>query len=782
MTTIPESIENKIKDLPICPYLDEICDKLEKSPSRFLVLTAETAAGKSTAVPLALLNHFQGKILMLEPRRLAVTAISDRLAELLGQESGQTVGYRMHLDSKISDGTRLEVITEAILTRKIQSDPSLEDIRVVVIDEFHERSIHVDLALAFLKEAMELRDDLYVLVMSATIDYQSVAKYLQAPVIKVPGRQFPVDIVYKDNLSVVDAIKEEVCSGKNDGSILVFLPGIYEINRSARELRESLNQDQAEILVLHSSIPIKEQRYVLKPGKAGGPVRVILSSAIGETSLTVPDVSLVIDSGLARVNKTDLNVGMDKLVTENESMFSADQRSGRAGRVRSGKCIRLWNKNDVRPLRTAPEILRVDLTQLFLECAQWGVSEVDRLQWLDCPSVSAWEAAKKLVSQLGFYEDGKITQAGKAALSLGLHPRLAAVAMWGIEAIPLVVKYSSYNDASPGVQDLFARDLKGRLEKVKKLIPNAKENKKPIVLSLMAGFPDRIARLTESSNDLCIYQFPSGRKAILKRINGPEWIIAPEVSVSGLDGSSPGKIYSYEEIPEEIAVNWLNERSVVEYKSEFLKGQKLKLVKYEIRAYGAIVLKESQVPGNSEDYKEAVVNAVCENGLEWLPIDSRIENFLIRAEFLGENIEKINNLQFKTNEWLAPFINGQSINEDTVYNGLYWYLEGSQVDLKVPVQITLPNGKKRKISYEKQGQEIKPVLEVIIQQIFGCFETPKILGKPVLLKLLSPARRPLQITEDLENFWTGAWIEICKEMKGRYPKHNWDYRKVDSGE
>ena len=830
----------ELSNLPIYPYLDQICDTLKSSESRFLVLTAETAAGKSTAVPLALLEHFAGKILMLEPRRLAASAIADRLSDLLGEETGGTVGYRLHLDSKVSARTRLEVITEAILTRRLQADPLLEDVNVIVLDEFHERSIHSDLALAFLKETMQLRDDLFVIVMSATINYRSIAEYLwskgkPAPVMQIPGRQFPVEIEYKPNMSVADAILEELktndsCetdfknktslagvlgSGENDtkfrwDSILCFLPGIYEIRKTKTELEEKLTSDSSiEILILHSSVPLAEQRKILCPCSVDSPRRVILSSAIAETSLTVPGVTIVVDSGLCRVNKMNVALGMEHLVTENESLFSAEQRAGRAGRVAAGKCVRLWGEHDVRLEQNQPEILRADLTGLVLECAEWGAGEIEKLDWLTRPNESAWNAAKFLLENLDCLEghedsDGRksirITEKGKAVLKLGLHPRLACVALSG--GAESVLPFSEYSESSPERQKIFLNDLKRRL----KGLNASQECAEKIVNSpVLSGFPDRLARIspeTQANADRAEYQFPSGRKALLSRellsqarlSSFPTWLVAPEVDA----GERTGKIYSFEALSENQAEEFLKNHAKSEIRTEFVgltngsDFKNLSIQKKEIMAYGAIILKEKKLPIESEDFALALCDLVSKKGLESLPLDSKISDFLLRTEFYIKNQpknshselvseselqKKFNSLAKNAKEWLQPFVRSQKINAQDIYDALYWYLDGSEVDSKVPLQLSLANGRKRKIKYEKKADgDIQPSLEIIIQQIFGCFETPKILGKPVLLKLLSPASRPLQITEDLEHFWNGAWPEICKEMKGRYPKHNWDYR------
>ena len=830
----------ELSSLPIYPYLDQICDTLKSSESHFLVLTAETAAGKSTAVPLALLEHFDGKILMLEPRRLAASAIADRLSDLLGEETGGTVGYRLHLDSKVSGKTRLEVITEAILTRRLQADPLLEDVNVIVLDEFHERSIHSELALAFLKETMQLRDDLFVIVMSATINYRSIAEYLgckekTAPVMQIPGRQFPVEIEYKPNMSVADAILEELktndsCetdfknktslagvqgSGENDtkfrsDTILCFLPGIYEIRKTKAELEEKLTSDSSiEILILHSSVPLGEQRKILRPCSVDSPRRVILSSTIAETSLTVPGVTIVVDSGLCRVNKMNVALGMEHLVTENESLFSAEQRAGRAGRVAAGRCVRLWGEHDVRLEQNQPEILRADLTGLVLECAEWGAGEIEKLDWLTRPNESAWNAAKFLLENLDCLEshedsDGRksirITEKGKAVLKLGLHPRLACVALAG--GAESVLPFSEYAEASPERQKIFLNDLKRRLKGLNASQECAEKTDKSPVLS---GFPDRLARIspeTQANADRAEYQFPSGRKALLSRellsqarlSSFPTWLVAPEVDA----GERTGKIYSFEALSENQAEEFLKNHAKSEIRTEFVgltngsDFKNLSIQKKEIMAYGTIILKEKKLPIESEDFALALCDLVSKKGLESLPLDSKISDFLLRTEFYIKNQpenerselvseselqKKFNSLAKNAKEWLQPFVRSQKINAQDIYDALYWYLDGSEVDSKVPLQLSLANGRKRKIKYEKKADgDIQPSLEIIIQQIFGCFETPKILGKPVLLKLLSPASRPLQITEDLEHFWTGAWPEICKEMKGRYPKHNWDYR------
>ena len=784
-------IPKEIQNLPITPFLDEICKTLKNSESHFLVLTAETAAGKSTAVPLALLKSFSKKILMLEPRRIAALSIANRISEILGEQTGKTVGYRMYLESKISESTRLEILTEAILTKKLQSDPSLEEVSVVVLDEFHERSIHADLVLAFLKEAMELRNDLFVLVMSATIETKSLAEYLgtaknPAPILKIPGRQFPVKIEYAGNISPAKAAFEQfkILHDENKfETILVFLPGIAEIHRVQNELLEyNLSSEETEILVLHSSINFNEQKKVLSP-QPKDKIRIILSSAIAETSITVPGVKIVIDSGLARLNKINIALGMEHLVTERESIFSAEQRTGRAGRLAPGKCIRLWNKNDVLQQNAQPEILRSDITSLVLECALWGVYDESKLDWLNAPNPAAWNEASKLLKEIGcLSENGAITETGKAALKLGIHPRLAVSALFGHPEIAL--EFSNYSKSSPEIQKRFLENLDRRL---KSLPPQQKFNTKPSskATALLAGFPDRIAKQTQTKG---LYQFPNARVAHLKKgiieRNAilPEWIVAPEVDA----GISEGTIFSYSELSQTETENFLKER-IKTKTGIFLKDGKI--FKNELTVYGKIVLSTKKLQPDPNDFATAICAQVQEKGFDSLPLNEDAKNLLLRAEFYAqqknlENKSEKSFLEKNVNEWLLPFLGGKnSIQEKTVFDALYWFLDGTEIDKNVPNQIVLPNGKKRKLLYELQSSQdyktklvVRPVLEIIIQQIFGCFETPKILGMPILLKLLSPARRPLQITDNLANFWNSTWPEICKEMKGRYPKHNWNYK------
>ena len=790
----------EIQKFPITPYLEQICDTLKKSPSHFLVLTAETAAGKSTVLPLALLEHFSGKIIMTEPRRIAVLGVANRVGELT--EKPKEVGYKIHLESRITCETRLEVVTEAILVRQLQSDPALEDYNVVVLDEFHERSVNTDLALAFLKEAMQLRDDLFVVIMSATIDTKKLKRWLslpkppeEVPVISIPGRQFAVNVVYEPEKSIVSAVRQGIRYAGDSGNILVFLPGISDIRKAQEALLETnefSDNSENELCILHSSISLEEQKFIISPARPADKRRVILSSAIAETSLTVPGVNVVIDSGLSRVNRMDINTGMEKLTTEKESEFSAEQRKGRAGRLCEGTCIRLWEKHDVRVKDFPPEILRADLVPLVLECSERGIYSVEGIDWLDSPSVAAWTESVRLLQQLGMIKkDGRITEKGKAALTLGIHPRLAGIALMAFdksagklsrEGQELLIKFSSYSRSSVELQKRFIIDLESRLKRC--ICKDSKEDREYDFL-ILSGYPDRLAKRTsEAGVEPAEYKFAGGRQARLYNRNAPLWLCAPDVTA----GDKEAVIFDLVELEEPKINEFLEKHSEILQICSFTQGT---LQKFEVKCFGEIVLSSKKIALSEGDYAQAWLTEIKEKGIDCLPFDAKCESLLLRAEFIeqqnlqdSEKEEDIHNnlysrLKLNANEWLTPFLGGKNtLTASTVYDALYWYLEGAEIDRFAPEILTLENGRRCKVKYEKLAV-IQPVIEIIIQRIFGCFQTPKICGKKVLLRLLSPASRPLQVTDDLEHFWTRAWVEICKEMKGRYPKHNWDLSIIE---
>lgn len=770
-------------ELPITAHLSSIAETLKKSPSNIAVLTAETAAGKSTAVPPFFLSAFPGRILMLEPRRVAALAIAERIAETLGERCGETVGYRMRLESRISRNTRIEIITEAILTRMIQNDPALTGVSVVILDEFHERSLHGDLALALLREVVTLRGDLRVLVMSATINAEKIAAILDSPVVSVPGRTWPVEIVHKASFqprrigdAVADAVLEELRETDSTG-ILCFLPGIADIRLAEQRLQDC----GAEVAVLHGSLSFSEQKMALR--NPDGKRRVILSSSIAETSLTVPGVSTVVDCGFARISRLDPRTGMTRLETEPESVFSAAQRAGRAGRTGPGRCVRLWAQQDLRVAETPPEIVRSDLIPLVLECAVWGARKAEDLQWIDPPNSGAWAASREILAAMGAIdESGAITERGKFLSSLGLHPRLAAVALaGGFE------KAASLADRSgnPREKELALQDLKRRLAQVPARFFSAAASPS---MSLLEGFPDRIARHQQDG----LYKFPSGRVARLAGSDAasyavfPEWIVAPDVDA----GEREGRIYSCEILPSEEALRWIEAKASTETSIELsgsgpLANRKIRKVRRTF--YGKLILREIQTQASPEDIPKAFCRLLRDEGIDILPWNQASRLFYARCRFLRHcrsgAVPSANELLEDPENWLVPFLDGSgNLAEQRFLEALRWRFDGAEVDWFVPLKIKLANGIERPLSWEESaaGALPTPVLETRVQDLYGCRSTPEILGEPIVLKLLSPARRPVQITRDLAGFWAGSWKEVRKDMKGRYPRHDWPENPAES--
>ena len=819
------SYTDKIKNLPIYGYLDDICEKLKNSKSRFLILNAETAAGKSTAIPLALLKNFSKSIYMLEPRRIAALNIANRVSYLLGEDCGKTCGYQVHLDSKISKETRFTVMTEALFIRKIQSNPELEGVNVVVLDEFHERSLYTDLALSFLCDAMELRDNLFVIIMSATINVNKIKFFLMerfcefnksknqfeekeseiekdkdfVPTYFVEGRGFPVEVEYRPGENI-EKLLLEIVNKKDDyskGDILVFLPGKREILQTKNNLEKYCLKE--EVLILHSSVPFEEQKKVLSKG-TDSKRRIILSSSIAETSVTIPDITVVVDSGFCRYSQYNQKAGMECLVTKNESVFNAEQRKGRAGRIQKGKCYRMWAKSDKRADENQPEILRADLSGFLLECAEWGIKDFSSIKCLDKPAEQSWIAAQELLKVLNcLSEENKITDLGKAVLTCGVNIRTACIALSGIpfgkekfstafaSEIECSLTGTEYNRKKTEENLLF------RVQNVKKKFNlsqefNTKSTDFSTTYALLCGFPDRLGKMVKKTagqeNDENLYQFYSGK--ILKmgtgKFSNAEYIVALSIDA----GTDVGRIFEFKEIEATLAEEYMKTRAVKKIHTCFEKNLK-EIRKYEILAFGKIALATKKLDVEEKDYFDAWSNRVKEEGLNCLPMSEKTKTFLKRVKFYVQEKkekvldEKINRAKENISEWLLPFCSNQKdfknqINEKNIYDAMYWYFDGSEIDKNVPETIILPNKNKMKIQYESQNEKIIPFAEIIIQRIFGTFKSPQILGHPVLLKLLSPAKRPLQITSDLENFWKNTWPEICNEMKGRYPKHNWNYK------
>lgn len=819
--------------LPIESVLPDLKKALQSG--RNAVLVAEPGAGKTTRVPLALLDEpwLEGrKIVMLEPRRLAARSAARYMAARLGETVGETVGYRVRLDTKVSAKTRVEVVTEGVLTRLLQDDPGLEDFGLVIFDEFHERSLQADLGLALCLQAQELlRDDLRILVMSATMEAEPVARLLgDAPVVRSEGRAFPVETFYRppkrSGLPIDEAlvpVAEEALAAQ-PGDVLVFLPGMAEIRAAERRLKERLaaaaGPDKIRIYALHGSLPAEEQDRALAPCPAGER-KIVLATSVAETSLTVEGVTAVIDSGLARVSRFSPRTGMSRLETVRVSAASADQRKGRAGRLASGKCYRMWSEEEHRQLAPAlpPEIREADLAPLVLELALWGAADPSALKWLDSPPAAAVQQARELLLALGAIRpDGTMTDHGRRMASLGLHPRLAHMIL---RAIPLGLgRLACEMAVLLGERDLLARpagsntradaDFRLRVETLRGLMPAAADEgarrrlldevgklerlagcaqddgiKAPpegpgaCGLLLALAFPDRIGRRREKDK----YLLSGGRGAALdsdQPLAAEEWIVAAEVEDAGADSrirlAAPLSIREWlalfpEAVTEEAAVIW----------DSAAKAARARIR----RRIGAIVLEEKPMPYPPADQVAAALMAgIREEGLGILPWTKAARQLQARAVFMRRHDPdwpdfSDEGLLMTMEEWLGPFLGGMKSADDLAKLNLKDILESrlswpqrKTLDEWAPSHWTVPSGSKIPIDYSDPEN---PVLAARLQELFGLAETPRIAGGrvPLTLHLLSPAMRPVQVTRDLTSFWRHAYYEVRKDLKGRYPKHHW---------
>ena len=779
------------------------------------MLQAPPGAGKTTLVPLALLDQpwLAGrKIVMLEPRRLAARAAAKRMADLLGEVVGETVGYRIRPDSKIGPKTRIEVVTEGILTRMIQDDPGLESIGAILFDEFHERNLPADLGLALALEIQgSLRDDLRLLVMSATLDGERVAALLgDAPIITSQGRAFPVDIHWlerpeprKFEAAVASAILKAL-DDTESGDVLAFLPGQGEIRRVERHLADE--GCAAVVIPLFGDLPAAEQDRALLP--IPGKRKVVLSTAIAETSLTIEGVSIVVDGGQMRVPRFDPNGGMTRLVTLPVAKASAEQRRGRAGRLQPGRVYRLWSEADHRalPAFAAPEILDADLAPLALDLARWGSSD---LRWLDTPPAAAFAQANALLADLEALDmDGRITAHGKAMAALPVHPRLAHIMLKG-RALGLgglacaVAALLSERDILRQARDadlrrrveavLGANDRdadRGGLMRVRDLarqlrrllgVPEQTDRLDRIGLLLAFAFPDRVA---QRRGDGLAYRLSNGRGAFFKEAEAIS--SSPYLVVADLDGErKEARIFlaspvDEADIEEHFAAHITRADSVV-----WDKREQAVLARRQTR-FGALVLAESRIDNPSPELMaEAQLQAIADLGLAALPWTDAAQALRQRIAFLRRHQPEDwpdfseETLLATMQDWLLPYLSGmsrvahwQKLDLASILRDSLNWDQRQALDRLAPTHISVPSGSRIGIDYENAEQ---PVLAVRLQEMFGLAETPSLLdGRvPLLLHLLSPARRPLQVTRDLAGFWAGSYKAVKSDMKGQYPKHYW---------
>ena len=797
--------ELSVSELPVSEVLPALLAALAQSPQ--VLLAAPTGAGKSTWLPLQLLQQAQlpGQIIMLEPRRLAARNVAQRLAEQLGEQPGETVGYRLRGENCSSAATRLLVVTEGILTRMLQRDPLLEGVSLVILDEFHERSLQADLALALLLDVQQgLRDDLKILLMSATLDNQQLRTLLpDAPFIASQGRSFPVMRRYASlnpQQRFEEAVAREVAQLLRDepGSLLLFLPGVGEIERVKRELASRVS-DEVDLSPLYGALSLEAQRRAILPA-APGRRKVVLATNIAETSLTIEGIRLVVDSALERAAQFDVRSGVTRLLTQRISQASMTQRAGRAGRLAPGICLHLLPQEQA--LRAAaqsePEILTSDLASLQLDLLQWGCQDAAQLQWLDSPPARSLQAARQQLQRLGALDsEGRLSARGRKMAQLGSDPRLTAMLcaagddVHAIASAALLVAILEdpprsgsvdLRDALNQPQPQWLRRARHWQQRLNAGQGRVDADRFPALLA--AGFADRLAQRRGHS---ARYQLANGIGAMLDEHDGLsryEWLIAPSL----LQGASSADARMLLALPVEMDALRQQCPQLVEQRTDVdWDEDKGTLRAWKREAIGALILRaQPQARPEPEILHPAMLRWIREKGLAVLGWTPEAEQLRVRlqcaAQWLPEEAWPTlddDTLLASLEHWLLPEMGAvrdlkglQSVNLVSALLHLLTWSQRQRLDTVLPTHYTVPTGSRLPIRYDA---EKPPALAVRMQEMFGEAQNPAVAdGRvPLVLELLSPAHRPLQITRDLAAFWRGAYPEVQKEMKGRYPKHPW---------
>ncbi|MFW0764255.1 ATP-dependent helicase HrpB [Trabulsiella odontotermitis] len=792
-----------MSSLPVAAVIPELLQALNHAPQ--VLLNAPTGAGKSTWLPLQLLEQgvITGKILLLEPRRLAARNVAQRLAELLGEQPGGTVGYRMRAESCVGPTTRLEVVTEGILTRMIQHDPEFSGVGLVILDEFHERSLQADLALALLLDVQQgLREDLKLLIMSATLDNARLQQLLpDAPVIVSEGRAFPVERRYQalaahQRFDEAVAIATAELLRAESGSLLLFLPGVGEIQRVQEQLASRVAGDTL-LCPLYGALPLSEQRKAILPAPAG--IRkVVLATNIAETSLTIEGIRLVVDCAQERVARFDARTGLTRLVTQRVSQASMTQRAGRAGRLEPGICLHLLGKEQAEraAAQSEPEILQSDLSALLLDLLLWGCADPAELCWLDLPPASNLAAARRLLTQLQALEGERLTPRGQRMAALGNDPRLAAmlVAADGRDDVATAAKAAAILEEPPrnsgsDLSHAFSRHQPNWQQRARQFSQRLGTTGGDADIDALApllarAFADRIARRRGQEGR---YQLANGMGAMLDAddaLSRYEWLIAPLL----LQGSQSPDARILQALPLDIdsliaRCPWLLQQSdTIEW--DDAQGT---LKAWRRQRIGELVVKVQPLAKPSEEeLHQAMLNGIRDKGLAVLNWTPEAEQYRLRlhcaAKWLPEQpwpaVDDAS-LLASLESWLLPQMQGvhslralKALNLHTALQNLLPWSLRQQLDSELPAHYTVPTGSRIAIRYHDENP---PALAVRMQEMFGEATTPTIAqGRIALvLELLSPAQRPLQITRDLSAFWQGAYRDVQKEMKGRYPKHVW---------
>ncbi len=802
-------------DLPVISILPELKEQLRINNT--ILISAPPGAGKSTIIPIAMLEEpwiGQQKIIMLEPRRLAARTIAERMASLLGENVGETVGYRIRFDNKISPNTRIEVVTEGILTRMLHTDNALEGVAAVFFDEFHERSIYADVALALCREAQQvLRPELKIVVMSATLNLPELSELLQAPIVECSGRQYPVQIKYtgeNDERLLPEMAAQSVfkAARENEGDILVFLPGEGEI----RKCETILRNERADFIIhpLYGMLPQGKQRAAILPDSQGRR-KVILATSIAETSLTIEGVKIVVDCGFARSSRFDPRSGLSRLVTTQISKDSADQRAGRAGRLAPGVCYRMWTKAMHHQLaeHRVPEIMEADLADLVLDLAQWGIMDSTQLTWLSQPPKGALLQASEMLHQLNALEDGRITEHGKALHRLPCHPRIAHMLLMAQESkneahacdLAAILEERDPLGKEAGIDiNLRIEALrKGRKEKrmgkkmlrIEKVsasyrkIINCKEDNDNIDpydtgLLLVHAYPERIAHARAGNN--AQFQLSNGNLAMAGHKD--DLAHEPWLAVANLNArDGMGKIFLASPLnPTDLAPLVKNRERV------YWDTHKGGLIAVNELRIGNIILQSKTLANPDEKHlAKAISEAIKKEGAQLLSFDEAVIQWQNRVMSLRKWRPKedwpdvsTNKLLMSNEEWLTPYIQNirkpEELKKIKLKEVLHYHLNMQQqklLDRLAPEKVKVPSGSDIKLGY--QANASAPVLAVRLQEVFGLANTPLINdGKTaVLMHLLSPGFKPMQITSDLKSFWNNTYFEVKKELKRRYPKHAW---------
>ncbi|WP_292037547.1 MULTISPECIES: ATP-dependent helicase HrpB [unclassified Brevundimonas] len=792
--------------LPIHAVLEPL--KAALSATNVVVLAAPPGAGKTTVVPLALLDQAwlgDGKVLVLEPRRLAARAAADRMADSLGQKAGGTVGYRTRLQSRIGPETRIEVITEGVFTRMILEDPTLQGVGAVMFDEFHERSLDADLGLALARESQSvLRDDLRLLVMSATLDISGVSRLLDgAPVIEAEGRMFPVETLYLGRNAAErfeDAVARAVMQALGDqtGSVLVFLPGQGEIHRTVQRLNERLRDPSVDVVALYGALDKGEQDRAIEPAPPGRR-KVVLATSVAETSLTIEGVRVVIDGGLSRVPRFEPSSGLTRLATVRVSRSSAEQRRGRAGRVEPGVCYRLWDEEQTRGLvpHQRPEIQEADLTAFALDLARWGARSVEGLALLDPPPAGALAEARKVLTRLDALDaKGDLTAHGRRLTRIPLPPRLAhmvAVASDQGDAlsgarIAAVLSETGLGGNAVDLHDRLkglerdrsprARDAMKLVERWARAAGGGEGGEADAGLLLAEAFPERIARARGKPGEVLL---ASGRGAFLdqtEHMAREPWLAVAELG----GGDARDRIRLAAALDATTLETDLSHRIAVE--DRLAREPSGKPVIRRIRRIGALVLDEKVVGAPDRATMTAALKSEIEaGGLETLNWGEQAGALRARLAFLHgldaawPDVSDEGLLALRE-DWLWPLLDGaRSLGDigdgklaEALRGLIPWDLQ-RKLDELAPPRLTTPLGS-ASIDYAAEGG---PRVEIRVQELFGVKTHPMVGGGrvPLTLSLLSPARRPVQVTRDLPGFWSGSWSAVRSEMRGRYPRHPW---------